>query len=319
MKNFLKILATSLFLFACGDNSSTSTTAALTTESFSTTYRNNTEKDFDTLVSNDDLKVTKSYLHLPTNNLYGNRIIVVEFNVKNENFDKKIVAAFDDKWIDASWENVPDFGAMTGTAYVRYLSSEAGRDFFSLVIHDVIFNQTPTVALKVNQGTKDSYVKIQLKAKDFQPKSKVTFSVADERDEVAIEAITADIIANGTLLKIDVDVKDLDPRKLFQIECFDCTGGDASVKTLAFISKAQTRTRSGAVFNSESNGRENISLFIQLPNSNLQSVRSLRLTYLAPGYFGTPTHGAYDGIFGTEHVLIVKIILVGDLNAFPIN
>ncbi len=307
MKKFLKILAAALFLSACGDAENVSITAGLNNKSFSATYDNNTDKDFDLLTSNADLTVTKSYLHVPTNNLFGNRIIVLDFNVKNESFDKKISASFDDKWINASWSKVPNFGPLTGTAYVRYLSSDAGRDSFSLMIYDQVFNQTPSVELKVNQGTKDSYVKIQLRTKDLQPKNVVDFRVEIKKDEVAIDGITVDKTTNGTVLKIDIDVKDLDDRKLFQIECFDCTGGGATKKTLSFISKADARSKSGAIYNSEANGREKISLYVQLPNSSLQSIRSLRLTYLAPGYYATPTHGAYDGVFGTPHTLSVKL------------
>ncbi len=307
MKNFMKILAVSLVLAACGDNKELSSTSALTNDSFSTTYANNMGKDFDTLTNNADLAITKAYLHMPTNNLYGNRLMVVDFNVKNENFDKKIEAAFDGKWHKSSWANVPQTGPLTGTSYVRYLTSEAGRDSFSLIIHDYVANQSPRVELKVVQGQKESYVKIVLREQDVQAQKKLSFSVADKKDEVTIDSISAEKKPTGTILKIDLDVKDLDARKLFQIECFDCTGGDAAKKTLSFITKAEARSTSGAIFNSEGNGRENISLFVHLPNSSLDYIRSLRLTYLAPGYFGTPTHGAYDGVFGTPYTLSVRL------------
>jgi hypothetical protein len=307
MKIFFQLLTTSLFLIACGENQTNSTTTSLSKQSFSAIYDNNTDKDFDVKKDSPDLTVSKSYLHVPSNNLFGNRIIVIDFNVKNEAFDKNISAAFDGKWINATWSGLPNFGPVTGTAYVRYLFSEAGRDSFSLIIHDTIFNQSPSVELKVAQNGNDSYVKIQLRAKDLEPKNKVAFSVSNPKNEIAVEKISADKTANGTILKIDVDVKDLDDRKLFQIECFDCTGGDAAKKTLAFISKDEARAKSGAIFNSEENGREKISLYVQLPNSSLDSLKSLRLTYLAPGYFGTPTHGAYDGVFGTPHTLSLKL------------
>jgi len=307
MKKFFKILAVSLFLVACGDNRQMSTVAGNSNESFSTTYSNNTDKDFDVKTSSADLSITKSYVHVPTNNLYGNRYIVVDFNVKNKSFDKKIWTAFDGKWFNSVWTNVPEFGPYSGQSYVRYLSSADGRDMFSLIIHDTIRERSPTVELKVSQGTDESYVKIQLRAKDLEHNEKMPFSVARIKDEISIEAISAQKVGSGTALKIDVDVKDLDTRKLFQIECFECTGGDVTKKTLSFISKAETRSKSGAVFHSKENGREKISLYILLPNSGLNSIRSLRLTYLAPGYYGTPTHGAYDGIFGTPHTLSVRI------------
>jgi hypothetical protein len=102
MKTFLQILTMSLFFIACGENQTNSTTMSLSNQSFSANYDNNTDKSFDVKKGSPDLIISNSYLHVPTNNLFGNRIIVIDFNVKNEAFDKNISAAFDGKWLNAS-------------------------------------------------------------------------------------------------------------------------------------------------------------------------------------------------------------------------
>jgi hypothetical protein len=77
------------------------------------------------------------------------------------------------------------------------------------------------------------------------------------------------------------------------------------VKTLTFIDPKDAGQKPGAVFESEASGRERISLYVELPHTQLESLTLLGGTYLAPGYFGTPTLGAENGVYGVPHTLSV--------------
>lgn len=306
---FLTLFATAFITAACGTAPVDSETFFETElNAFSAGYANNSNRDFDGVFSDDGLSVTKSYIHIPANNLFGNRYLILDFSVQDISYEKNIEVAFDTQWKTAEYREIPESGPAIGNVYVRYLGSSGETANFSLILHDIIFNPNPIVELKVKQHGRDFYSKIRLRQQSQIYGQNVGYNTLVPKDELSVTAISSAATADKTFLKIDLDIKDIDSRKLLQIECPDCTGADRYKKTLKFVRKNEIDNQSVVVFNGEENGREQLSLYVQFPLTSPQSIKKLKITYIAPGYIGVPTIGSNDGVYGTPYTIDVSVL-----------
>ena len=306
----LTFIAIAIFLTACGHEKPKSNFSSEESKSsFTTQYTNNTNRGFDSKVINEKISVTNAYLHIPSNNLYGNRYLIADFKVLNQSFSKQINIAVDAKWKTANFAAVPSMGPQNGGVYARHIKTEGEYDHFSIVLHEIIFNKDPQVEIKVGQNGREEYVKIQLREADRVYEPVRSFNAYILRDELKIDEVSTNQVSGSTFVKMELDIKDLNAQKLFVVECIECSGINSNKKVIQFIEASRSRTQDGAVFIRKVDGREFITLYVSFPSTANSVLRKLRVTYIAPGYLGAPTLGNHEGVYGVPYALDLEVDL----------
>jgi hypothetical protein len=219
LMNSQRLLAVALLLSAIGcaqeESAEEAPSAELALRQGPPRPANNTGTTFDAVTADGNLSVDEAYLHTPTNNLYGNRMIVVGLLVTNVSYEKEFTVVVDGNSFSARFDAKPLEQVAPNTAQASFAGSSGGRDRFWIVVHGSFFQPRSTIEVVASQDGGRSVFRQTLRLRREDPSINTPLSITERTERDELKFIGAGWPAFTGLpqrLVLDVDVQDIDPR-----------------------------------------------------------------------------------------------------------
>ncbi len=274
---------------------------------FEQQFPNNSKTAVGSILQSSAIHIISAHLHVPTNNLYGNRIVVVQFSVPNLSPEKNVWIRAGTRWIQAAFTVPASLATATQTATIRWLGTNDERDQFELAVHDYVQGRLPLVELAVTQNDIEEKSRFYLRDAPLTG-GHLKFAVSHPVNEINIRSIQIERDGAGTSwLRMLLDVADLSYQKQFVISVAGDAGTLVSPTLLAFDSQTARGSQRRISYAGHQSGRAQFEVMLDLGKYSSQDVQSIELAYYANASLGAPTYGNSLGIYGDRYESQVAI------------